>query len=409
MEFTAERWTHGMHKIADEMHQALAMSLARRVGEDAEVLLPLSGGFDSRTMLGLLQERPARARALTQCQPGAFGIDTRFARQLARRAGVPHKVVPLRDDFLARYRRKCVGINGGLYDIHTGRYLSMVEQQEGGGLPTVSGHLGGELTGRFQVADTRFSTPEERYELAWREVNMFRFTPEQAAGLLANGRGPQLANSVVERSRRFFFAGDGEPYQQFLRWDVLLYRRRFISFQLLYLEQFCRTVAPFTDRDLVDFVCSLPFAALEDQRAYREMICRHFRDLARVPNTNDLPLVTTTKGVLKDFLYSQYKRFFRKPLQGLLHLRRWTDHPNVQLGYALAGESSAVLDHIEASRDRMAPYVDADAVTAMVGRHRAGDYDSTNGLLALSTFATALEMLEEPRSALNVWEGPHDA
>jgi hypothetical protein len=311
-------------------------------------------------------------------------------------------VVPLPDGFMAAHRERCVAINGGLYDAHTSRYLSLFDRSGGEAISTVSGHLGGELTGRFLNSAATAEPPEERFQVALAPINECRFPPEEARRLLLE----DLVDERLDEAREAFLAFDGPAFQQFAHWDLTFYRRRFISFQLFYMQQFAPIIAPFYDRDFVDLMCSVPHAALERQRAYREMICRHFPALARVPNTNDLPLATSTAGVLKDFLATQWRRFVRRPLQRLLHLRRWVPHPNVQFGYALSGASRGVLEHLMGSRERLAPYLDVDRLGVAVERQLAGDSSWVNGLLAVSTFATALEMLEDPERALSAAAPP---
>ncbi|MCK4374968.1 MAG: hypothetical protein KAX19_06545, partial [Candidatus Brocadiae bacterium] len=404
LQFSDQRWDWGIDTIADAMYSLLEQSVRRRMPQGAEVLLPLSGGFDSRVMLGLLARHSATPRAITQYTYGWLSEDARYAKRLARRAGVAHETILLPDDFLAAYRRKCVAISGGLYDIHTSRYLSLLANSRTDPILTVSGHLGGELTGRFHKSEAALLSPEEHFDLAFKEINGFRFSPALVRRMLAGGAAKDLVDGALDECRQFFLSHDGSHFQRFTNWDLCLYRRRFISFQLLYLEQLAPVIAPFYDLDFADFMCSLPFAALQRQRAYREMICRHLPSLARVRNTNDLPLVVTTRQVVEDFLGTQYRRFVRRPLNRLLRPRRWVPHPNLQYGFALSGQSRGVLDHLVANVDRMAPYLNPDQVRDAVNRQLDGDSSNSMGLLALSAFVTTLEMLDDPYSAVRAWE-----
>jgi len=403
LKFSEERWQWSIEKAADEMYALLSQSVQRRVAEGAEVLLPLSGGFDSRVLLGFLLERPAEIKTITQYQHGLYAEDTRYAKRLARRAGVRHQVVPFGDSFLAQYRRKCVAINGGLFDIHTSRYLSWFDEPNGKLLPIVSAHLGGELTSRFQVSDTAFSTPEEQFDIAFGEANNYRFAPEIVRNMLGTEVNGDLANEAVLENKQFFMSQRTPFFHRYFNWDLLLSRRRYICYQLFHFEQFTRVIAPFYDLDFVDFICSLPFAALHKQHAYRTMLREHFPALARIPNTNDLPVLTSTREVLRDFANTQYRRFIRRPVQRVLPLKRWVGHPMEQYGFALQDASRAVLDHISENRELIAQYLDPERVQQAVGRQLKGDNSASIGLLAMSSFVTALEMLEDPSAAIRCW------
>jgi len=401
LEFSRERWDWSIERIADAMYSLLEQSVRRRVAEGRRVRLPLSGGFDSRVLLDLLTRQRAVVEAITQIQYGAYAQDARYARRLARIAGVGHRVVPLADEVFARYRQECVAVNGGMYDVHTGRFLSLMDLSGAEVIPTVSGHLGGELTGRFQISDARYATAEEHFALAFREVNMFRFPPDRLRFLVDGRAEASLVAESVEECRRFFLSHSGSPFQRLFHWDLLLSRRRYIAYQLVYYEQYAPVAAPFYDREFVDFMCSVPFAAVEGQRAYKEMLRRHMPALARVPNTNtDLPVLLSTRAVVGDLLRTQYRRFVQSPLRRVVRLRRWVGHPGSQYGYALQGASRPVLEHILRSLDRLGPFLDPDRVREAVERQLAGDHSFSMGLLALSTFATALEMLDDPHAAI---------
>lgn len=402
--FSDERWHWSIEKTAEKMYSLLVQSLNRRVHDGAEVLLPLSGGFDSRVLLGFLLERPMKVKTITQRQHGLFAEDTRYAKRLARVAGTSHKTVPLPDSFLAQYRRKSVAINGGLCDIQPSRYLSLLDQSDRIDLPVVSAHLGGELTCRFQVPDTAFATADEQFEAAFRGANSFRFSREVLQEVMGNGVSADLPEEAVKENRRFFMSQDGPFFHRYYHWDLLLSRRRYICLQLLYMEQFTSVVAPFYDLDFVDFICSLPFAVISQQHAYRTMLRQHFPALAKIPNTNDLPVLTSTKEVLRDCAASQYRRFVQRPLHRLLRLRRWVGHPMEQIGFALRGGSRSVLEHILQNRDRIAPYLNPDKVQQALDRQLGGDSSGCMGLLGLSTFVTALEFLDDPYAALRAWQ-----
>lgn len=404
LKFSDSRWTWSVGRAAEGMYERLAQSIRRRVRDGADLALPLSGGFDSRVLLGLLLERPVRLHTITQFQYGLFAEDTKYAKRMARVAGVEHRTVPLTDDATAKYREQSVALNGGMYDCQTARYLSLLDQSFDKTLPHVSAHLGGELTSRFQISDKLYTTPEEHWALALKFANGYRFTPAQVAEMLGTGVPRDLAQTAVAENRQFFFSHPTPDFHRYFNWDLLQYRRRYIAFQLLYYEQFQEVIAPFYDLDFIDFVCSLPFAAVEGQQAYCVMMRKHFPALSRIPNTNtDTPLVSSTKEVLRDYVTSQYRRFVLSPVRKMVPSRRWVGHPMAQFGYALMGDSRPVLDHILVRREKMSAYLDPVAVEKAVQRQLQGDYSNSMGLLGLATFATALDMLDDPQSAIRVW------
>lgn len=399
-----ENWDLGIEQAADRMYELLEASVDRRVHVDREMQLPLSGGLDTRAMLGFLRERGCQPEALTQYQHGLYGLDRRYSRRIARIAGIRHRTTRIPDDFLSRYRMLSVAAGGGLYDIHPARYLSLVESMRHD-LPVVSGYMGGELSGQLHTSDVDFSTPEEQFQLVFQEANRCRLPPERTRAVLGTDRGG-LVDESIAGYRDFFLSQAGDYSHRYNNWNLLVFQRRYTSFQLHYIEQFVPVRAPFCDRPYVDFMCSLPFAALEGQRAYRHMQATRFPDLARVPDTNTgLPPRITTKYMVCDLLHTQYQRFLRRPLQHLLRLRRWVRSQMEQYGFALQGASSEVLEHILANEDRLSAYLDIDNVRAEVSRQSEGDNSAVMGLLGLSAFATALELAEDPMGGIEGLRG----
>lgn len=403
LQFSQERWDWSIERAAQAMYRVLSKAVSREADRHGTLLLPLSGGFDSRTLLGFLCEHGADIETVTQYQLGLFATDTRYARKLARKANVPHEVVQYDDHFLQAARKKGVAISGGLYDIHTTRHFSWLFGREVCDWPVVSAFMGGELTSRFQISDTAFDTPHEHWELAWQQVNAYRFSPEQVRDLLSSGIPADIVQGSIAENKRPFVSDGGPFFHRFYKWDILGTRRRYISYQLVFFAQMTDVLAPFCDLEFVDFMCSLPFAAIHRQHAYRTMLREHFPDLARVPNTNDLPVLVGTREVLADFLATQYRRFIRQPLRKLVPARRRLGNPKDQYGFALQGESAGVLDHILATADLWDNFLEPSAVRMGVDRQRQGDNSGSIGLLGLSAFATALEMLENPESAYETW------
>ncbi len=401
--FSDGRFQWSIERAAAEMYSVLSASVRRRALEGEPVVLPLTGGFDSRTLLGLLSEARIPVRAITQSQGRLYGEDGQYARRLARRAGAEHSTAPLGEDFLDRYRQKSVAISGGLYDIHTGRMLSLLDGAADRTSTLVCGFLGGGLTSRFLKSDADFSSPEEHCRLCFAGAYKYRFGVEEASRMLGPRMPAGLAQDVLEENERFFMSHDGPPHHQFFHWDLLIGRRRYVSYLLHFFGQFRRVVAPFTDREFVAFMLSLPFAAIRRQQVYRDMLCTCLPHLAKIPNTNDMPVLPSTSEVLRTFIGTQWRRFAVQPVQRVFPSRRNTGQQQEIYGVYLSGASRGVLDHILDCRDLLAPYLVPGEVERFVGMQRDGNNSFSMGILGLSALATGLQMAEDPGLALRAW------
>jgi len=99
------------------------------------------------------------------------------------------------------------------------------------------------------MPEAAYTTPEEHFRRAFGNVNSYRFAPARVAELMGDPGAKGVVDECVEDSRRFFFSCDGKDFQRFFHWDILLLRRRYISYQLVYYEQFGPVipVVPFND------------------------------------------------------------------------------------------------------------------------------------------------------------------
>jgi hypothetical protein len=399
--FSDDRWHWSVGHVAEEMYRLLEQSIQRYIHDGMAVQLPLSGGLDSRVLLGFLCQRPVKVYAVTQYPRGFLPEDVaseaRYARRAARAAGVEHKVVPYRHNVFDTYRERCVAISGGMYDTHTCRFLSLLDAAPFGHIPTVTAHLGGELTSRFQIAETQFSSTEEHFRLALGQLNYFPLAPATVTAMTRATLGDGLVEQALDECTALMASHKGPFFHQHFVWDLMLRRRRYISYMLHFIDQFSDTIAPFYDRDFVDFICSLPFAAIEEQRAYCAMQRQHFPLLSRIPNTTTgAPVLSSTLATVKDCLRNQVRRARR-----YIPFRKSPE----ELGFYLSGGSKPVLDHLLRNADMYSSYLEPEAVKEAVARHLAGDMSQSMGLLALSAFVTALDMLDDPYAAIRAWAG----
>lgn len=78
--------------------------------EDERLLLPVTGGVDSRLLVAALPDG-ARPRTVTFGQPD--DADSRRAAAVARRKGLPHDLLPMRRDYVAAAARETVWLTEG--------------------------------------------------------------------------------------------------------------------------------------------------------------------------------------------------------------------------------------------------------------------------------------------------------
>ncbi|HEX7897792.1 MAG TPA: asparagine synthase-related protein [Planctomycetota bacterium] len=256
-------------------------SASRRI-ERAGVRLvaPLSGGLDSRLIVGLC-ENPERVPTFTW---GADGCrDLRYAEMFAARVGSPHRSIELRpEDYPEVWARGVVAAGGcvGIRDMYILPFAPLLARAGDVALNGLAGDafLGGNFLKRAWLnAPTLDALADATW--AWR-------TPEPeialTAGLAEGGPPPGAARETWARSLRARDAG-GRPIETLVDW--LLENRvfRFTNAGTQLLRTAVESYSPFFDRDVVDLLVKVPLEARLKHRLYFAILRRFCPAAAAVP------------------------------------------------------------------------------------------------------------------------------
>jgi hypothetical protein len=223
-------------------------AVALRLSGRSPVRLPLSGGEDSRWILGTATELgiSLTAHTLNGCQTG----DVRVAQRVAAQLGVRHTVMPLQPRSITDDLQFLRVALASTMDWHAAAFLPLLHQlAPDATLPL--GFLGGTFSG----------------------ANILRTAPPDANSAL----GARIANGAGARSTlRAEIAGNLYGRQ-----------RKYISFLVRLAWNFGRPVCPFADRRVIRLGLSLSRSELYLQGARRAAFRRQFPELARLSSGND--------------------------------------------------------------------------------------------------------------------------
>lgn len=283
-----EREEH-LARLVEHMRQAVA----RQLPDGAAAGVSLSGGLDSRMMLGLLAEQcgPQNLRAYTFGIPGCD--DIRIAEQLAAAAGVAHKVLPLPPDYLIRLAAVGVRLTDGMESCVHMHALARLDGE--------ADEVGVMYTG--YLMDSLISPDADREWVAHYDDasalrilhadirQLFKQAPQEEIFtdrfLHATDEGLHASFARVAEETRCYLLSDWQNCM-----ELTQRQRRFTRYgnDLLRWQVECRT--PYADADLVDVCLGLPPALRLDRFVFREALVEHFHKLAKAPlDRTGLPLV----------------------------------------------------------------------------------------------------------------------
>lgn len=270
--------------FADRLHDALLASVARAVRGRERIGITLSGGLDSRALLGCAVEAGVTPRTYTFGTPDAR--DVACARVLAERAGAPHTRVRIDASYLPRWIERGVELTGGGMSCIHFHILSLAEVLAAEADLVLDGLAGDALTGgHLEWGMLLARTPESARHALYRQRATAWAGAAERTALFEPDFLAAWPHEPEDALRPHFedLAG-APPWWGCHRFDLLERQRRFIQLGPHLLRAFVDVRTPFYAPDLYDLALAAPLACLVEQRGYLRMHARRLRRFAEVPD-----------------------------------------------------------------------------------------------------------------------------
>jgi hypothetical protein len=265
-------------------------SVARRSAASGTVVVPLSGGRDSRHILFELvsQGRPPDACVTARHLPERFDDDYRIAKLLCDRLGLRHVVVaqPIR-----RVRRDeaRIDLTNFCSDEHTWGLAVVDALAELRPAQAWDGIAGDVLSAGLFLTEERVTEYREGRLSSVTDALCAKW--QAAEPSLLQGLDPDAKNALGKDAARSRIAKELEhhreaanPLSAFYFWNRT--RREIAEYSFSMLGTVADPVAPYLDRDLASYLLSLPAALVVDHRFHEDTI-RH-----AYPQWSDVPYET---------------------------------------------------------------------------------------------------------------------
>jgi asparagine synthase (glutamine-hydrolysing) len=260
--------------------------MRQAVNRQARAPLPLgvllTGGLDSRAILGMLSESGYPIKTLT------FGVsdcdDENSASAMARALHLPHKFFTLEPDYLAHLGAKAARITDGLKSsVHCNMIgpLSQIVQEAN---VLYKGFLGGTIHG-YIVSNDRLAPMRDEvwFEHVFDERNRI-FKERDMANMYSDNVYGQVRDIPRQSLRKAHARShstwwvDRDSYIDLYEEDV---RFTIQGVQLARSLALVRT--PLMDKDLLRFTMSVPPGYRVNKNYYRRAVTSAFPELAKVP------------------------------------------------------------------------------------------------------------------------------
>jgi asparagine synthetase B (glutamine-hydrolysing) len=281
----------GLDAWADRLADVLSPAVRARC-DDAPLLLPLSGGLDSRSVAAFIP--PHLAAAATACSFGhPYCHDVRYGRRVARVLGATFKRLPIPEDFFRCYLEPIQTLCDGEVSIEALPMYRLIEM----GLPgqtMLMGFLGDALSGGHLLGLEHIHDSADALDMVWRKkYESSGFSEQLLECVLLPERYQAIKGSTRALMQAALDKADAETLDEKALVVELHHRQsRYISYFGRMLSSRYRVESPFLDVDVLNTFLAMPLTHRFGQRAYRRMLVRHAPRLAAVPENKTQRPVT---------------------------------------------------------------------------------------------------------------------
>lgn len=288
----------------EELIHLLRQAMKRQAHDDLPAGLLLSGGMDSRALLGLLAEC-ANGQALTTFTWSIPGSDdARFADEVARQVGAQHHFFELKPDWLLEKAEACVRRTDGMGNVVNLHASATLEAESQYAKVIYKGFMGDAMFG-FGLRPRHWADYDDATRLqvhleAYRDYNVFNFDLPQHPHLFTEAFQRQVGNGLLDDYQAAIVAsGVTQLANQRLYIDLTNRVPRMTINGVEVVRERAAVRLPFCDNDLVEFCFRIPPGLQMGRQLFTRTFIQAFPHLAQIPATpSNLPLVACAREVM---------------------------------------------------------------------------------------------------------------
>lgn len=378
--------------IAETAHQ-LKVAVKRRLMPGTALLL--TGGLDSRSIAGAAHQEglPAEFFAATIGHEPCHDIT--YGRRIAASVGMNHRTLEIGPDYLQRFGPAAARRMEGMVSLHGCWHVAPDVLFHGGDARNV---MTGSITTGVRSAEARLGQLPRRYQWWHRHEGVIRyefehhmaggFSEEDMPHILPSNSSPELVHAAYEAFRRRFHQAPTDWVPSKVDYATMMeYERRYIAVNFDMLGALFGVQTPFLDNDLVDYTWATKPAVPLGGAEYKEMIVRHFPEVAGVPQTH--AWVPLNASWLRTKATRAMARLYYR---GLPAISGGRFAPHDYGAYAHHNDwtrtgSRAFVEQVLSKAELLEDLVNMDTVRTIVADHMSGRANTYNKICLLTSLA----------------------
>lgn len=365
----------------DEAHFLVKQAVQRQVGDDIPKTLSLSGGLDSRTILGaaaqLQQKIPTFTFGIPECP------DQKIAKACADSLEMENRFFELSPDFLIKWAKRGVWLTEGMNNCVNFHGIEFTPEIKRNASIVLNGFMGGELFGclSFSAFKLLFKKSSGDWIKALFHQMNYPFPICEHKQLFQSEIYSQTEGSTFESFRKTMQNSPaGSPFDRFQYFRLREQDPKLFFYGLLLDNNLIEYRVPFCDYDLVDMAVTLPSQERALAIFHRRLLTKKFPPLGSIPyQRTGLPV---NSGITRIILTKTAERLKRKVFTTGKDQLRYVDYDQWMRNQLKAFLVSILLSDRFLGRG----YFNPAYIKQIVEQHLSGKQDFSSGLGALLTF-----------------------
>ena len=365
----------------EEAHSLVKQAVQRQVSDDIPKALSLSGGLDSRTILGAAAQLQYKIPTFT------FGIpecpDQKIAKACADSLEMENRFFELSPNFLITWAKRGVWLTEGMNNCVNFHGVEFTPEIKKNASIVLNGFMGGELFGCLSLST--FKLLFQKNSGNWikglfRQMN-YPFPICEQKQLFHSDIYSQTEGSVSDSFRKTLQDSPaGSPFDRFQYFRLREQDPKLYLYGLLLDNNLIEYRVPFCDYDLVDMAVTLPSQERALAIFHRRLLTEKFPPLGSIPyQRTGLPV---NSGIFRIILTKAAERLKKKVFKTGEDQRRYVDYDQWMRSQLKDFLVSILLSDRFLNRGYFNPVY----VKKLVEQHLSGKQDFSSGLGALLTF-----------------------
>lgn len=376
----------------DQFFNKLKLAVQRQALYADGVTIPLSSGYDSRTLAAMFDKINYQGGAETFSYGNNCAFDVIYGRKIAKNLGFDHTYIPIESTYLKNYAEKFVWLmEGSVNCLNAHMLLTYPLIANNGFNSVVTGFLGDIICGSaawiYSVGIHGGTDDEDIFRRNY-AVHADIMNDKEMEDYLKDEIYKEVKGKTFDTLRSQYFKCPSKySYFRSRYFSTHERQRRYTSFNLHIFDLVAEVISPFLDLEFVEFAYHIPPPLAIYQNCYRKMIIKHLPKVASVPhNETRLPL---NASWIRRGGHWRWERLNRNPLVRSTIGRRYARMNDNYLNTDEAirtGSKDFVIKHIK-DNPFLSVYFNMDKVHQMLDEHmsrKSNEYGKITALLTLS-------------------------